>query len=304
MSTLRFGPYSFETSHEDKIFFPDEGITKGDLIDYYKQVAEFLLPYIKDRPLTMRRYPDGITGESFFQKEAGDYFPDWIDRVEVKKEGGTVTHVVCNNTATLVYLANQASIELHPWLSRTSKLDYPDQLIIDLDPPGDDFSRARFAARALREIFEELDLRAFLKTTGSRGLHVLAPLDRSANFETVRDFARDVARLLVRRHPDKLTIEARKEKRRGRLLIDIARNGYAQTAVAPYSVRAKAGAPVATPLDWDELSDNRLDSRRYNIKNIFRRLGRKADPWEGLARAARSLERPRRRLNAMLEKEE
>lgn len=304
MGTLRFGQYIVETSHEDKIFFPDDAITKGDLIEYYKQVAEFLLPYIKDRPLTMRRYPDGINRESFFQKEAGDYFPDWIDRVEVKKEGGTVTHVLCNKTATLVYLANQASIELHPWLSRTSKLDYPDRLIIDLDPPGDDFGRARFAARALREIFEELDLRAFLKTTGSRGLHVLAPLDRSANFDTVRDFARDVARLLVRRHPDKLTIEARKEKRRGRLLIDIARNGYAQTAVAPYSVRAKAGAPVATPLDWDELSDNRLDSRRYNIKNIFRRLGRKADPWEGLARAARSLERPRRRLNAMLEKEE
>jgi len=300
MGVLRFGRYTVETSNEDKVFFPDDGITKGDLIEYYKQAAEFLLPHVKDRPIMMRRFPDGIRGESFYQKEAGDYFPDWITRVEVQKEGGSVTHVVCNNAATLVYLANQASIELHPWLSRADKLDYPDQLIVDLDPPGDDFGLARFAAKVLRELFDELRLKTFLKTTGSRGLHVLVPLDRSANFDTVRDFAHDVARLLVRRHPDRLTIEARKEKRRGRLLIDVARNAYFQSAVAPYSVRAKSGAPVATPLDWDELGEG-LDSQRYNIKNVFRRLGRKVDPWEGIARAGRSLEGPRRRLDAMIE---
>src|SRR5262249_52929004 len=148
MGVLRFGHYTVETSNEDKVFFPGDGITKGDLIDYYKQVAEAIVPYVKGRPMTMRRFPDGIKGESFFQKEIGEYFPDWIDRVTVYKEGGSVTHALCNNAASLVYLANQACIELHPWLSRADKPDHPDQLIVDLDPSGDDFDDVRFAARA------------------------------------------------------------------------------------------------------------------------------------------------------------
>ena len=302
MSKLKFGRYTVETSNEEKLFFPDEEISKGDLIDYYHKIAEKLVPCVKERPLVMKRYPDGIKGESFFQKEIGDYFPDWIERVKVKKKGGTVTHVQCDNAATLVYLANQACIELHPWLSRSDKLHYPDQLIIDLDPSGDDFSQAVFGARVLKELFDELDLKAFLKTTGSRGLHVLVPLDRRANFDKVREFAQDTAKLLAQRHSDKLTIEARKAKRRGRLLIDTARNAYAQTAVAPYAVRAKPGAPVATPLDWDEIGNKKLNSQSYNVRNIFRRLGRKTDPWKDLPRLGRSLKEARRRLDAILEK--
>ena len=302
MSKLKFGRYTVETSNEEKLFFPDEEISKGDLIDYYQKIAEKLVPCVKERPLVMKRYPDGINGESFFQKEIGDYFPDWIERVKVKKKGGTVTHVQCDNAATLVYLANQACIELHPWLSRSDKLHYPDQLIIDLDPSGDDFSQAVFGARVLKELFDELDLKAFLKTTGSRGLHVLVPLNRRANFDKVREFAQDAAKLLAQRHSDKLTIEARKAKRRGRLLIDTARNAYAQTAVAPYAVRAKPGAPVATPLDWDELANGKLNSQSYNVRNIFRRLGRKTDPWKDLPRLGRSLKEARRRLDAILEK--
>ena len=302
MSKRRFGRYTVETSNEEKLFFPDEEISKGDLIDYYQKIAEKLVPCVKERPLVMKRYPDGIKGESFFQKEIGDYFPDWIERVKVKKKGGTVTHVQCDNAATLVYLANQACIELHPWLSRSDKLHYPDQLIIDLDPSGDDFSQAVFGARVLKELFDELDLKAFLKTTGSRGLHVLVPLDRRANFDKVREFAQDTAKLLAQRHSDKLTIEARKAKRRGRLLIDTARNAYAQTAVAPYAVRAKPGAPVATPLDWDEIGNKKLNSQSYNVRNIFRRLGRKTDPWKDLPRLGRSLKEARRRLDAILEK--
>ena len=303
MGKLRFGRFTVETSNEDKIFFPDDKITKGDLIEYYQRIAETLLPYVKLRPLTMKRFPDGINGESFFQKEIGNYFPDWIERMTVKKEGGTVTHVICNNSATLVYLANQACIEPHVWLSRKDELYHPDQLIIDLDPAGDDFAPVRFAARAIREVFEDLDLKAFVKMTGSRGAHVLVPLDRSANFDTVREFARDAARLLAARHPDKLTIETRKTKRRGRLLLDTARNAYAQTAIAPYAVRAKPGAPVATPVDWDELGDAKLDARRYNIKNIFQRLSKKSDPWKELSRLGRSLDDARRGLREMLKEE-
>jgi len=303
MGKLRFGRVTVETSNEDKIFFPDDKITKGDLIEYYKRIAETMLPHVKDRPLTMKRFPDGIDGESFFQKEIGDYFPDWIERTTVRKEGGTVTHVICNNAATLVYLANQASIEPHMWLSKKDRLNHPDQLIIDLDPAGQDFDSVRFAARATRELFEALDLKSFVKTTGSRGAHVLVPLDRSVNFDTVRAFARDAARLLVARHPDKLTIETRKAKRRGRLLLDTARNGYAQTAIAPYAVRANPGAPVATPLDWDELGGAKLDARRYNIKNIFQRLSKKSDPWKQVPRLGRSLDDARERLDEMLREE-
>lgn len=303
MGKLRFGRFTVETSNEAKIFFPDDKITKGDLIEYYQRIAETLLPYVKLRPLTMKRFPEGINGESFFQKEIGNYFPDWIERMTVKKEGGTVTHVICNNSPTLVYLANQACIEPHVWLSRKDELYHPDQLIIDLDPAGDDFAPVRFAARAIREVFEDLDLKAFVKTTGSRGAHVLVPLDQSANFDTVREFARDAARLLAARHPDKLTIETRKTKRRGRLLLDTARNAYAQTAIAPYAVRAKPGAPVATPVDWDELGDAKLDARRYNIKNIFQRLSKKSDPWKELSRLGRSLDDARRGLREMLKEE-
>jgi bifunctional non-homologous end joining protein LigD len=304
MGKLRFGRHTVETSNEDKVFFPDEKITKGDLIEYYQRIAETMLPYVKQRPLTMKRFPDGIEGESFFQKEIGDYFPDWIERATVKKEGGKVTHVICNNAATLVYLANQACIEPHLWLSTKDRPNNPDQLIIDLDPSGDDFDAVRFGARAVKVLFEELGLRPLLKTTGSRGAHVLVPLDRSADFDTVRRFAQDVARLLAERHPDKLTIETRKAKRRGRLLLDTARNAYAQTAVAPYSVRAKPGAPVAAPLDWDELGDGNLDAQRYNIKNIFQRLGKKSDPWKGLSRLGRSLNAARSRLDEMLKEED
>jgi len=299
----RFGRYTVETSREDKIFFPEDKITKGDLIEYYERIAETILPHLRDRPLTMRRYPDGIKGESFFQKKIGDYFPDWIETKKVKKQGGAVTHVVCNNAATLVYLANQASIELHPWLSRQDKPNYPDQLIIDLDPSGDDFEQVRFGAGVVKRLFDKLGLTAFLKTTGSKGLHVLVPLDRRASFDQVRTFARDVGRLLAARHSEKLTTEARKAKRRGRLLIDIARNAYAQTAIAPYAVRAIPGAPVAMPLDWDELEDNKLHAQSYNIKNVFPRLSRKPDPWKDLPRLRGSLNAARRRLDEMLEQE-
>lgn len=304
MGKLRLGRFTVETSNEDKILFPDDKITKGDLIEYYQRIAETLLPYVKQRPLTMKRFPDGIDGESFFQKEIGDYFPDWMDRATVKKEGGKVTHVICNNAAVLVYLANQACIEPHVWLSRKDKPNHPDQLIIDLDPSGEDFASVCFAARAVRVLFDDLDLESFVKTTGSRGAHVLVPLDRSENFDAVRKFAQDAARLLAARHPDKLTIETRKAKRRGRLLLDTARNAYAQTAIAPYAVRAKPGAPVATPVDWDELGNAKLDAQRYNIKNVFQRLGKKSDPWKDLSRLGRSLDDARRRLNQILKEED
>ena len=297
--TLRFGPYSVEVSSLDKVLFPDSGITKGELIDHYRGVSGRMVPHLRDRPVSMQRFPDGIEAEGFFQKSAPDYFPDWIRRVRVQKEGGTVEHVVCDNAATLVYLANQNCITPHVWLSRADELDRPDRMIFDLDPPGDDFGVVKFAARALRELLSQLDLDPFLLATGGRGLHLVVALDRGAGFDTVRAFARDVCELLAERHPDRLTTEARKNKRRGRLFLDYMRNAYAQTGVPPYAVRPRPGAPVAVPLAWDELSAPDLRGNSYHIRNVMARLARKVDPWKGMGRRARSLSGPRRRLDAI-----
>jgi bifunctional non-homologous end joining protein LigD len=303
MATRRYGRHSVETSNEDKVLFPDAGLTKGDLIDHYERAWEWMRPFLRDRPLVMQRFPDGIDEEGFYQKQVGEHFPDWIDTVRVAKEGGEQELVVCRRKATLAYLANQACITPHLWLSRTDRLDHPDQLVVDLDPPGRDFEPVRRTALRCRDLLEELGLVPFVKTTGSKGLHVVVPLDRSEDFDSVRAFARAAMTLLAARHPDELTLEQRRNKRRGRLYLDVGRNAYAQTAVAPYAVRALPGAPVATPLDWDELGRRDLDARSYTVANLARRTSRRRDPWSGLRRRARSLGAPRRRLRELEEAE-
>jgi bifunctional non-homologous end joining protein LigD len=289
-----------EISHPDKVLFPDDGVTKGDLAAHYERVAPYMLPHVKNRPVSMQRFPDGIDKQGFFQKEVPDYFPDWIERVKVPKRGGTNTQVVANDADTLVYLVNQGCITPHVWLSRVGKLDSPDRLVFDLDPSGVSFAGIRRAARQVGELVEELGLSPFAMVTGSRGIHVWVPLRPSGDFDEVREFARAASELLVRRDPDLLTLEARKQKRGERILIDIMRNGYAQTAVPPYAVRPRAGAPVATPLRWEELSDARLKPDKFTTRNIARRLAQVGDPWRGISRHARGLERPRRRLERLL----
>lgn len=303
MSEVTIEGHTIELSSLDKPFFPGEGLTKGDLVDYYRRVAEVMLPHLEGRPLTLHRFPEGIEGEGFFQQNTPAYFPEWIDRVTVEKEGGETVHVVCNEAATLVYLANQNCVTPHAWLSRTGHLRRPDRLVFDLDPPDDRFELVRRAARSIRELLEALGLVPFLMTTGSRGLHVVAPLVPEADFDAVRAFAHAAAELLAARHPDALTVEQRKDKREGRLFLDYLRNAYGQTAVPPYAVRAKAGAPVATPLSWDELEGPALTARRYTIQNLFHRLGQKSDPWVRIDERAATLEEPQRRLNELREEE-
>lgn len=299
MTIVRAGARQIEISNADKVLFPDDGITKGDLVTYYRQIAATMLPYVKGRPVMMQRFPDGIGRPGFYQKDTGKELPSWIHRVRVKKVGGQVTHIVCDDAASLVYLANQACITPHVWLSRADRLDLPDQIIFDLDPSRDDFSIVRAAARDLRSILSEIGLPAFVKTTGSRGLHVVIPLVRRANFGDARAFARGVAELLVRKDPERMTIEARKDKRKGRLLIDVMRNGYAQTAVAAYAVRAKPGAPVSTPVTWEELGSSSLTPQRYTLRNVFRLLERRPDPWAGMFHQAHTLTEAARRLEQL-----
>jgi bifunctional non-homologous end joining protein LigD len=279
---LEVGGREVEISRPDKVLFPGEGLTKLDLAEYYAGVGEVAIPHLLDRAVTMHRFPDGIEEEGFYQKEAPDYFPDWIRRERLSKEDGEVEHVVCEEPACLVYLANQGCITPHISLSRADAPEYPDRLVFDLDPPGDDpdVGRLHDSAREVRALLADLDLDSFLMTTGSRGYHIVVPLDRSADFDAARDFARRLAEELATRHPERLTAEQRKAKRGNRVFVDYLRNSYAQTTVTPYAVRALPGAPVATPLDWDELGGS--EPRSYTTRNLLRRLGQKSDPWKGL----------------------
>lgn len=291
MTTLRFGRYSVEASNTDKVLFPDSGITKGELIDYYLSVATWMLPHLRDRPLTLRRFPDGIGEEGFFQQRVSAHFPEWIAICATPRADGAgepVAHVLGNNKATLAFLADQAAIGLHGWLSRAPAINRPDRLIFDLDPSRDDFDAVRTAARQVAALMRELGMNPYAMTTGSRGLHVVAPLRADTGFDAVRELARRMARRLADRHPDALTVEQRKDKRGGRIYLDVMRNAYGHTAVLPYSVRAKPGAPVATPLALDELDEAALDPQGWNLRNVLSRLRSKGDPWAGIARHATS----------------
>jgi bifunctional non-homologous end joining protein LigD len=290
-----------EISSPDKLLFPEDGISKAELADYYDRVSEWMLPHVKSRPLSLMRFPDGIGGEGFFQKNTPAHYPGWIRRVEADKRGGTVVHAVVSDASTLRYLVGQNTITPHVWLSRADRLRQPDRIVFDLDPaPGADFGAVRRAARWTGDLLRDLGLEPFAQVTGSKGVHVWTPLRRRATFEDVRPFVRDVAALLAARHPDALTTEFRKAERGGRILVDVMRNAYAQTAVPPYAVRPRPTAPVATPLDWDELSDAKLRPDRWTVRNVVRRLGAKGDPWADIGSFARGLSRPRKRLDALL----
>jgi bifunctional non-homologous end joining protein LigD len=277
---------SFELSNTGKVLFPGDDITKGELVGYYAQVADAMLPYLKDRPIAMARYPDGITKQRIFQKNPGKYFPDWITSVEVKKEGGTLRHVVCDKAATLVYLANQAVIEFHVFLSRVDSLECADQVVVDFDPPDNDgFDQARRCALWLRALLEdELGLTAYVKTTGGKGLHVHVPLNRKQGFEETRTFAREASQVLAARHPDVVTVEQRVQARGHRVYADVMRDAYAQTVVAPWTVRARPGAHVATPLHWSEVEDPSLSPGQFTLRTAPDRLASADDPWAGLTR--------------------
>jgi bifunctional non-homologous end joining protein LigD len=298
---IEIGNISFEAGNLAKIMFPKASITQRDLLDYYLHIAEIMLPHLRDRPVSLQRFPDGIQKGGFYQKEAPDYFPEWIERVsvDVEDKDAQQSQIMVNNAATLAYLADQGCITLHPWLSRAGALHKPDKLIIDLDPPSDEFEAVRTAAFAIRELLGQLELVPFVMTTGSKGLHVVVPLNPEAEFDEVRSFARGLAELLAARQSDQLTTEVRKNKREGRLFLDYLRNAYGQTSVAPYTVRAKEGAPVAVPLDWDELKDRSLHSQSYTLKNILRRMGQKDDPWQHMWAHSCSLDKPRKLLEEM-----
>ncbi|MFC4561410.1 non-homologous end-joining DNA ligase [Nocardiopsis mangrovi] len=287
-----------------KELFGAGGVTKRELAEHYRRVAPVMLPHVRGRPLALHRFPDGIDpGASgtpgFFQKNLPEYTPEWVRGVRVERmHGDPITMPVCDDTATLLWLADQAAITLHPWTTRAAALRRPDRMVIDLDPPGRDFAAARRAARDVREVLAEVALAGYVMTTGSRGLHVVVPLRPEEDIDAVRDLARGIADTAARRHPDRLTTEVRKNRRGGRLFLDTMRNSYAQHSVAPYAVRALPGAPVATPLSWSEL-ERAGSAQVWAVRSLPRRLAELADrgdPWHALGRHARSPRRAGERL--------
>src|SRR5215211_1425958 len=299
--SLTVGGRTVQVTSVNKPFFPETGMTKGDLLAYYRDVAETMLPHLAGRPLNLQRFPNGVDGHGFWQQGASDHFPDWVRTVTVERRGrgGTVDHVVCEDAATIVYLTNLATVTFHAWTSTVEHLARPDLVVIDLDPdPDQGLDVVRAAARAVRAACEEIGLVPFVQTSGSRGYHVVMPLTPGPDVEVVRQFADELALLVAARDPGRLSVEWRKVKRDGRLLLDTARNGYAQTLVAPYSVRPRPEAPVATPIDWDELG--RVEPRTYTMANLRRRLARKPDPWAGMAARAVDFGPVRARLDELL----
>jgi bifunctional non-homologous end joining protein LigD len=294
----RFGEITVACSHVERVMFPADGITKGELIAYYRDVADLMVPELRGRPLSVVRYTKGIDRGGFFQKHYQKHFPGWLDHVAAGART-LVDYPIVDTPAGLVYLANQGSIEFHVWTSRKDALERPDMLVFDLDPPDGRFDLARRAAGLVREVFEQLALPAFVKLTGSRGLHVIAPLDDGAAFGEVGALATRIGALLCRRHPDALTMEFYKKDRRGRLFVDVMRNAISATLIAPYSLRGRPGAPVSAPIAWSELDDPGLGPDGVGLRDLRARLDRRGDPWRALRARGGSVDRALAALAAL-----
>ena len=286
-------------THPEKVLFPDDGITKGELAAYYEAIAPVMLPHIRNRPVTLERYHNGIGKPGFFQKDVSKGFPTWLKRVEVPKKGGTVHHPIVRDARALVWLANQNSITPHVWTSRAPKLYHPDICIFDLDPGRDEPDVLRAAALLLRDVLDELGFRSWVKTSGSKGFHIAVPLDGKTHVGDVARFAHRVGADLVSRDPAHLTQEFSKADRAGRIYVDTGRNGHTATFAAAYAVRPKAGAPVSAPCTWDEITSGKVGPRTFGLRDMAARARETGDLWSDLRAKKRSLTRPVSALRAL-----
>jgi bifunctional non-homologous end joining protein LigD len=288
--TIRVGRRNIAISHPDRVLFGAAGVTKADLARYYAEIGPVMVPHVRDRPLALEVYPAGVEGQGHYLKNARAHFPDWIARKRVRKRGGTVNHVLANDTATLVYLAGQNAVALHAWPSRQDQPRCPDRVIFDLDPPdGTPFAQVRAAARLIGDVLRDAGLVPFAMASGSRGIHVVVPIRPQAAFPTVFRRVKALAERVEAQDPKHLTTRFYKRHRENRIFIDTRRNAYAQHAVVPYSTRAKPGASVATPLRWEELSDRKLRPNGWDVHSAVERVRESGDPWQGMARRRRRL---------------
>ena len=278
-------------THPEKVLFPDEGITKGDVANYYESIAPLIVPHLRGRPVTMERYPSGIAKKGFWQKDVLKGFPSWLERVEVPKKDGTVHHLLVNNARSLLWMANQNTITPHVWVSRVPELYHPDLCVFDLDPPdakrGD---TVRAIALALRALLRELGLESWIKTTGSKGFHIVLSLDGTSPMGEVAGFAHHVGAMLVTAAPKHVTQEFSKADRGGRILIDTGRNAYSATFAAAYALRARPGAPVSAPCTWEEIESGTIDPGSVTLRNISDRIAAVGDLWATFAEHRQSLQ--------------
>ena len=286
-------------THPDKLLFPDDGITKGELAAYYEAIAPMMLPHLVGRPLTMERYPSGIGRQGFWQKDLSKGFPDWLQRVEGPKKDGVVHHPVVTDVRTLLWTANQNTITHHVWTSRVPDLKHPDICVFDLDPSDDDVASVRAAAVGLRDLLDELTLASWIKTTGSKGFHIVVPLDGETPMGQASRFVDAVGKLFVSMAPDSLTQEFAKADRRGRIYVDTGRNGYHSTFAAAYTVRARRGAPVSAPCTWKEVERAEVEPASFTVKNMPDRVAKIGDVWADMRRRGKSLKRPMEKLEKM-----
>ena len=293
-----------EITHPEKVLFPDDGITKRDLCLYYQAVAPLMLPHISGRPVTMERFPAGIGKKGFIHKDVSKGFPAWLERVPVErrdeKDPGTVNYALANDARALVWMANHNSITPHVWCSRVPRLDRPDVCVFDLDPPGDDAPTLRAAALAVRALLDELGLPSFVKTSGSKGFHIVVPLDGDGDYTTPWRFAHGAGAVLVKRHPELLTQEFIKSDRAGRIFVDTGRNGAGATFAAVYAVRPRPGAPVSAPCTWQEIDRAQVGPRTFTLRTVADRIAAVGDLWSGLEGQGRSLRGPLAALENLL----
>jgi len=286
-------------THPHKILFPDSAITKGELAAYYEMVAPYMVPHMRARPVTMERYHRGIGAAGFFQKDVSRGFPDWLQRVEVPKKGGTVHHPIVTDARSLLWLANQNCITPHVWTSRAPNLYYPDICVFDLDPSEENPAQLKAATFELRGFLADLGLPSWLKTSGSKGFHIVVPLDGKTNMSDVAEFAHTVGTLLVKRDPANLTQEFHKIDRGRRILVDTGRNGYSATFAAAYAVRAKPGAPISAPCTWDELQHGDIGPQSFTLRSMAARIESVGDVWAEMKKRGRSLKRALEQVRKM-----
>jgi bifunctional non-homologous end joining protein LigD len=293
--------HKLKLTNLDKVFFPDEGYTKGDLIDYYKSISKYMLPYLKDRPESMRRNPHGIKGQSFFQKNVDHMPPSWVKTKMIYSESNdsNINYMLCNDEATLVYMANLGCIEINPWFSRIQALENPDYLVVDLDPEEISFDKVIETALVVKEVLDEAGAKSFCKTSGATGLHIYVPLKAKYDYEAAKEFAHVIARITNNRIPEFTSLERSPSKIKKKVYLDYLQNRKGQTLAAPYSVRPFPGATVAAPLLWEEVKKG-LSPSQFTIKNIHERLKDTGDLFKGILGAGINIEKCLKRINSEL----
>ena len=291
-------------THPEKLLFPADGISKGELAAYYEAIAPVMLPHLFGRPVTLERFPAGIEKKGFMQKDVVKGFPEWLERVEVPKKGGTSHYPLVRDLRSLLWLANQNCITPHVWTSRHPTLHTPDLCVFDLDPSRDDPGELRAGALAVRALLGELGLASWVKTSGSKGFHIMVPLDGQTDYETTWHFAHGSGALLVKRHPELFTQEFLKTERAGRILIDTGRNGPGATFAAAYAVRPKPGAPVSAPCTWEEVETGAAQPQSFGLRVMQARVERHGDLWATLHDHGHALAEPLERLRTLVSPED